>query len=628
MQQERYHGLDCVRATAMLLGLLLHVCIYFMPVEHYFWWSGEYEGDPLNLAFLNFIHLFRMQLFFLMAGFFAELVIDRKGMAHIVRDRIKRIFVPFVIGIVFLMPVFFFVINLGGFYSNELDGLTLSERFTSLILWGTFTENVEIKSLYADRLMHFWFLYYLLLIYLIHFTLRVSTRSFIHPVVNMASRFITYAIKHKFGFLLLGLLSFPFQYSLVSVFFPPSGYNVPLNDLAFYLFYYLSGALLYKNKHLLEVLSSHCWLYLVLSIPFFLYTTEATQRLDESAPVIRDITTWAILDVNKGHVSGWNLWYEGIFHSGWNKVAVVIIRVQLCWLMCFAFIGLAHRYLKTSSPFISYLSESAYWAFWIHPIITSPLSKIAQQLEYVNSLTKCYLVLITSIVIIYWSYNTFVRYTILGDFFMGRRKQRQESTETPFAILSLGKRLAPGVIVLGLLIFILGSLFQYNHQFSTDRVLVESYVGRKQATMNTVISVGGITDKYGNTPLHVATRMKEGLRRYNTVAVLLEKTNEIDSQNCYGRTALFNAVRTGNLEDVKLLMSAGADPDIADIHGHTPAHVAAIKTGMKNDAGSQHYVDILEVLVKEGARMELRDAKGRTVGDCLQQFSGRNIATS
>ena len=75
-------------------------------------------------------------------------------------------------------------------------------------------------------------------------------------------------------------------------------------------------------------------------------------------------------------------------------------------------------------------------------------------------------------------------------------------------------------------------------------------------------------------------------------------------------------------------MSAGADPDIADIHGHTPAHVAAIKTGMKNDAGSQHYVDILEVLVKEGARMELRDAKGRTVGDCLQQFSGRNIATS
>ena len=415
---------------------------------------------------------------------------------------------------------------------------------------------------------------------------------------------------------------------MVSAFFPPSGYNVPLNDLAFYLVYYLAGTLLYKNRHLLDVLSSHCWFYLVLSIPFFLYTTEATQRLDESAPVIRDITTWAILDVNEGRVSGWNLWYEGIFHSGWNKVAVVIIRVQLCWLMCFAFIGLAHRYLNTPSPFIRYLSESAYWAYWIHPIITSPLSKLAQQLEYLNSLTKCYLVLTTSIVIIYWSYNTFVRYTILGDFFMGRRKQWQERADSPIAIIALCKMLKPKMIVLGLLLFMLGSLFQYNHQFSTDRVLVESYVGRKQATMNTVISVDGITDKYGNTPLHVATRMKEGLRRYNTVAVLLEKTNQIDSQNCYGRTALFNAARTGNVNDIQLLMAAGADPDIADIHGHTPAHVAAIKTGLKNESGSQHYFDILELLVEEGASMEITDTKGRTVGDCLQQFSGRSISSS
>ena len=92
MSQERYHGLDFVRAMAMLLGLLLHVCIFFMPAHKLGWMSGEYSGDPLNLAFLNFIHLFRMQLFFMMAGFFAELVIDRKGMAHIVKDRVKRIF--------------------------------------------------------------------------------------------------------------------------------------------------------------------------------------------------------------------------------------------------------------------------------------------------------------------------------------------------------------------------------------------------------------------------------------------------------------------------------------------------------------------------------------------------------
>ena len=70
-ENRRYHDLDFVRAAAMLLGLLLHVCIFFMPPEKYFWASGDYNGDVLNSQFLSFIHLFRMQLFFLLAGFFA-----------------------------------------------------------------------------------------------------------------------------------------------------------------------------------------------------------------------------------------------------------------------------------------------------------------------------------------------------------------------------------------------------------------------------------------------------------------------------------------------------------------------------------------------------------------------------
>ena len=29
---------------AMLLGLILHVCIFFMPVDNYRWVAGEYSG--------------------------------------------------------------------------------------------------------------------------------------------------------------------------------------------------------------------------------------------------------------------------------------------------------------------------------------------------------------------------------------------------------------------------------------------------------------------------------------------------------------------------------------------------------------------------------------------------------
>ena len=54
---QRYHDLDFIRAAAMLLGLVLHVCIFFMPPEKLFWGTGEYIGDEVNRQFLNFIHL-------------------------------------------------------------------------------------------------------------------------------------------------------------------------------------------------------------------------------------------------------------------------------------------------------------------------------------------------------------------------------------------------------------------------------------------------------------------------------------------------------------------------------------------------------------------------------------------
>ena len=87
--------------------------------------------------------------------------------------------------------------------------------------------------------------------------------------------------------------------------------------------------------------------------------------------------------------------------------------------MCLAFIGLAHRYLNKSNPTVRYLADSAYWVYWIHLTLTVGLSKAGQQLESVNSLIKSYVILMVSTLLIYWSYNTFVRYSFLGDFFMG-----------------------------------------------------------------------------------------------------------------------------------------------------------------------------------------------------------------
>jgi len=164
-KQVRYHGLDCVRAVAMMLGLSVHVNVFFCSESWLFFNTGDYHGDPINQGIAFFIFQFRMPLFYMLAGFFALLVIQRKGLGFITRDRVKRIGIPLVVGIVILMPIIetFWCVNTA--YENHFVGMTAWERFTHIIFWGAFSDK-DVPFLLP--LMHLWFIYLLLFYYLAH----------------------------------------------------------------------------------------------------------------------------------------------------------------------------------------------------------------------------------------------------------------------------------------------------------------------------------------------------------------------------------------------------------------------------------------------------------------------------
>ena len=88
-----------------------------------FWSASEYHGDPINQIIAFFIFQFRMPLFYMLAGLFALLVIERKGLGFITLDRIKRIGIPFIIGILFLKHIIevFWCVNFT--YENTLVNL-------------------------------------------------------------------------------------------------------------------------------------------------------------------------------------------------------------------------------------------------------------------------------------------------------------------------------------------------------------------------------------------------------------------------------------------------------------------------------------------------------------------------
>jgi len=100
----RRHDLDALRAVAMLLGILLHASLAYVPGIP--WPVTDTRPAPwLGLLFLA-IHGFRMPLFFLVSGFFTAMLWQRRGPGAMLAQRYQRVFVPLVLGFCTLLPLF------------------------------------------------------------------------------------------------------------------------------------------------------------------------------------------------------------------------------------------------------------------------------------------------------------------------------------------------------------------------------------------------------------------------------------------------------------------------------------------------------------------------------------------
>ncbi len=96
---ERLHALDAVRGGMLLLGVFFHATLSFMDPR--IWIVGDEGSASLTIAFFV-LHIFRMTVFFLIAGFFARLLFQRLGLRGFALNRVKRIAMPLAI---FWMPV-------------------------------------------------------------------------------------------------------------------------------------------------------------------------------------------------------------------------------------------------------------------------------------------------------------------------------------------------------------------------------------------------------------------------------------------------------------------------------------------------------------------------------------------
>ena len=91
---HRLPSLDALRGFALLLGVVLHSLMSLSTIP---WVVTDVSRTPVADALVGWIHLFRVPLFFALAGYFARAALARKGPRGFAADRGKRILLPLLV---------------------------------------------------------------------------------------------------------------------------------------------------------------------------------------------------------------------------------------------------------------------------------------------------------------------------------------------------------------------------------------------------------------------------------------------------------------------------------------------------------------------------------------------------
>ena len=384
---ERLHGLDALRAVALLLGVVLHSALqYVLPPGI---WAVGTKTPNMFLGWLAYyLHSFRLEVFFLMAGFFAALVIQRRGAAAYARDRAWRILLVFV---VFLYPMKLALTAIwiwGGLRTGWLQA-------PGAPVWPMILGALRQEPWPGISLTHLWFLYYLSIISGIFLILHALLGRVAWPA--WFDRGLHWALASRLAPLWWALVMTPIAARMRGM-----DIDTPDNSLAIHgwvlLLYglvFCLGAWLYRHTDLLALFGGR-WKGLVTLglVVSFVASTGVGMRYSNTAWVQAngDALRWATS--------------FGLCLSMGSSV--------LGWLGCF--VALFGR----PSTRVRYVADASYWVYVAHlPVV------VAMQVGLSGSGVPWWLaaplVAGGAVVLLLAVYHVAVRETWLGTWLRGRR---------------------------------------------------------------------------------------------------------------------------------------------------------------------------------------------------------------
>jgi peptidoglycan/LPS O-acetylase OafA/YrhL len=392
---ERLHSLDAVRGFALLLGVVFHAALAFLPGPQ--GWLVMEQSRSAAIAVMAFpLHMFRLTIFFLIAGFFARLLLERDGARRFAANRMKRIALPLVI-----------------FWPVVMAGI-----IAAMIWLGIKTAvpgqpappSPPFPTLPDFPLTHLWFLYALLLLYAGALVLRALLAA-IDPngrIAAGADRIVAAAVSTPVAPIVLAL---PLALAFTQIGAWPMWFGIPTPDQSLiplltptiaYGFAFLVGWMLHRQIHLLQRWAAMWPAALVLALA----TTAGALALLGPTQIAK------LPDED---------WQTAVYYGCYAVGS---------WAWTIALIGLALRFLSGHSPARRYIADASYWVYVIHlPIVLAFQVAFSQaQLHWVVTFPA---ILGGSLFVSFLSYHWLVRRSFVGALLNGRRYRRAAPAVAP-----------------------------------------------------------------------------------------------------------------------------------------------------------------------------------------------------
>jgi glucan biosynthesis protein C len=336
---ERLHYLDHLRALAMLAGVFFHAALAYSPLMSGFFPTADRQNSAWVDGVVWGLHLVRMPLFFLVAGFFAAWVLENRGGAALLRQRVRRIFVPFLAA----WPLVWIALSAGIVWAASNV-----QHPSALLAMVREWMKMPDPPVAPPGTMHLWFLYYLLLFGVLHWVLRTFALG----------RLGRWLMARPVAVLLLGLplLIWPALATVSAPHPAPESFLPQFWAIVFYGAFFALGVFLQGRPDWLDRAGRHvAWMLPACGALYAVFLWRLSVELPTAVdPLVPPVASWGVAAL---------------------EACLAVWGTVLCLLA-------GRRWLDRPNPVLRYFAQSSYWTYLLHLPLLFAVQYVLMDLEW------------------------------------------------------------------------------------------------------------------------------------------------------------------------------------------------------------------------------------------------------